>query len=143
MTTSQSDNKEIIRRLNEEAWGEGNLDLVDDYVSDGYVEHNSASPEPIRGPEGYRENVEMVRAAFPDMDVTVDDLIQDGDKIAYRYSIVGTHEEPFMGIEPTGVEVEIAGTGIAQIENGQLVEGWSIADVMGTMQQLGVIDPPG
>lgn len=143
MTTTQADTKEIVRQMNEEVWGEGDLDLIDEYVAEDYVEHNTASPRDIHGPDGYRENVEMVRAAFPDMDVIVEDIIADGDKVAYRYTIVGTHEGPFMGIEPTGVEVEIAGSGIARFEDGQLVESWSNVDVMGTMQQLGVIEPPG
>lgn len=136
-------NKDTQRRMLEEVWAEGNLELIDDLVGENYVEHNTASPQPIRGPEGYKENVEMVRSAFPDMAVISEDLAGEGDKVAYRYTIVGTHEGPLMGIEPTEKEVEIAGMGIVQIEDGKLVEGWSNVDVLGMMQQLGVVEPPG
>lgn len=135
----REENREIQRRMNDEVWGEGNLDLIDEFVADDYVEHNTASPEDIRGPDGYRANVEMVRAAFPDMEVIAEDLVAEGDRVAYRYTIIGTHQGALMGIEPTGKEVEIAGMGIARIEDGTLVESWSNVDVFGMMQQLGVV----
>lgn len=130
-------NKEILRRLNEETWAEGTLGLVDELVADDYVEHNTASPEPIRGPDGYKENVEMVRAAFPDMDVALEHVIGERDTVAYHYTITGTHQGPLMGIEPTGVEVAFSGMGIARVEDGELVESWSNVDLAGLMDQLG------
>lgn len=144
MTTSREDrNKDLVRRSNEELWGEGDLDLVDEYVADNYVEHNTASPEPIRGPEGYRENVQMVRAAFPDLQVSTEDLIAEGNEVATRYRLTGTHRGPLMGIEPTGERVEVEGMSIGRFEDGKVVEGWSNIDVMGLMRQLGVVEPPG
>lgn len=144
MTTNSIEaNKEIQRRMNDEVWAKGNLDRIDEYVAEDYVEHNTASPQEIHGPDGYRENVEQVRAAFPDMDVINEDLVAEGDRVAYRYTITGTHQGSLMGIEPTGAEVAIAGMGIARIEDGKLVESWSNVDVMGLMVQLGVVEPPG
>ena len=144
MTTDRIEgNKEIQRRMNDEVWGEGNLDLIGEYVAEDYVEHNTASPQAIHGPDGYRENVEMTRTAFPDMGVINEDLVAEDDRVAYRYTITGTHQGPVMGIEPTGEEVEISGMGIARIEDGKLVESWSNVDVMGLMVQLGVVEPPG
>lgn len=142
MAAPQQANKDTIRRMNDEVWGEGDLDLIDEYVAADYVEHNTASPQEIRGPDGYRENVEMVRAAFPDMDVITENLIAEGDKVVYRYTITGTHQGPLMGIDPTGKGVEISGIGIAQIEDGNLVESWSNVDSFGMMHQLGVVEPP-
>lgn len=141
--TGTDDSKELVRRSNEEIWDEGNLDYLDDYVAEDYVEHNTASPEPIRGPEGYRQNVEMIRGAFPDMSVTTEDLIAEGDKVVTRYTLRGTHEGELMGIEPTGRQVAVEGISIGRLEDGTIVEGWSNIDVMGMLQQLGVVEPPG
>lgn len=140
---TETDLKELVRRSNEAVWDQGDLSHLDGYVAEDYVEHNSASPEPIRGPEGYRQNVEMVREAFPDLSVTTEDLIAEDDRVATRYTLRGTHENAFMGIEPTGNRIEIEGISIGRFEDGQVVEGWSNIDVMGMMQQLGVVDPPG
>lgn len=143
MATTDEAPKEIIRRMNDLVWDDGQLTLIDEYVAADYVEHNTASPQDIQGPEGYRDNVEMVRAAFPDMDLVTEDLIAAGDKVVYRYSIVGTHQGALMGIEPTGRNVEIAGMGIARFEEGMLVESWSNVDIFGLMAQLGVVELPG
>ena len=142
MSQTTEQNKNLVRRSNDELWDEGNLEIIDEYVAEGYVEYNTASPEPIRGPEGYRENVEMVRAAFPDLDVTTEDLIAEGDKVATRYTLRGTHQGQLMGIEPTGKEVEIEGISIGRLEDGRVVEGWSNIDVFGMMQQLGMVESP-
>lgn len=142
--TTEEEHKEIVRRMNEDVWGEGTLELIEEYVAEEYIEHNTASPEDIRGPEGYRENVEMVRTALPDMevDVVTEHLVAEGDRVYYHYTITGTHDGPFMGIEPTGTEVSVSGMGIARFEDGMIVESWSNVDVLGLMQQLGVVEPP-
>lgn len=140
---TEAENKELVRRSNDKIWGAGDLEILEEYVAEDYIEYNTASPEPIRGPEGYRANVQMVRAAFPDLDVTTEDLIAEGDKVVTRYTLTGTHEGELMGIEPTGKRVEIEGISIGKIEDGKVVEGWSNIDVMGMMQQLGVVEPPG
>lgn len=141
--TTNLDNKELVRRSTDAIWGKGDVSMVDDYVSDDYVEHNVASPEPIRGPDGYRENVEMVRSAFPDLEVTTEDVIAEGDKVVTRYTLVGTHEGPLMGIEPTGRSVDVEGISIGRLEDGRLVEGWTQVDMMSLLSQLGVIEPFG
>lgn len=135
--------KDLVRRSNEEIWGEGNLEVIDEYVADGYVEHNTAHPEQIHGPEGYKENVRMVRRAFPDLDVTTEDLIVEDETVVTRYTLTGTHEGPLLGIEPTGREVDIEGISIGKFEDDRVVEGWSNIDVFGMMQQLDVVDRPG
>ncbi len=143
MATTDDETTEIIRRMNDHVWDEGDLTRIDEYVAADYVEHNTASPQDIHGPDGYRANVEMVRTAFPDMDLITQDLIAEADKVVYRYTIVGTHDGELLGIEPTGREVEIAGMGIVRIEDGKLVKGWSNVDIFGLMVQLGVLEPPG
>lgn len=136
-------NKELVRRMNDEVWGAGNLELIDEYVTEDYVEHNNASPEEIRGPAGYKENVEMVRAAFSDLEMTTDHLVAEDDTVVNHWTMTGTHDGPLMGIDPTGAEVTVSGISLIKLEDGRLVEDWAVVDVFGMMQQLGVVEPPG
>ena len=142
MATTQQTNKDIIRRLNDEVWSDGNLGLIEEFIASEYIEHNTASPQEIRGPEGYRENVKMLRTAFPDMETDSEDLIAEGEKVLYYYTIHGTHEGELMGIPPTNEEVEFSGMGIARFEDGVIVEGWSVPDVFSMLQQVGLVEPP-
>lgn len=143
MTQARTGYEEIVRRMNDEVWGEANLELVDEYVSADYVEHNTASPEPLRGPDGYKDNVRMLHDAFSDVEVTTEHLFAEGEKVVNHYTITGTHDGPFMGLEPTGIEVRISGISIGQIDAGKVVAGWTVADTMGLLQQLGAVEAPG
>ena len=142
MSTTEAENKELARKLPEEAINEGNLDIIDEVVADDYVSRLPTFPEPIHGPDELKEAVSMFRTAFPDLEYTVEDLIAEGDKVVRRDRATGTHDGEFMGIEPTGKEVEFEGVVIFRVEDGQLVEAWSQGDMMGLMQQLGVVESP-
>lgn len=142
MSKSESEIKDLLERVNNELYGEGNLDLIEEYVAEDYVEYNTASPEPIRGRDGYRENVDMVRTAFPDMDVRTNQIIVDGNSAVNHWTIIGTHEGAAMGLEPTGNQVEFSGISIGRFEDGKVVEGWTVVDMMGLMRQLGVVETP-
>ncbi len=142
-STTEAENKELVRRYPEEVISEGNLDLVDEIIADDYVEYNSAVPEPIHGPEGVKEYVSMLRTAVPDIECGVEDLIAEGDKVVRRDRATGTVEGEFMGIEPTGKEAVVEGHHIHRIEDGQIVETWAQNDMLGLMQQLGVVELPG
>jgi predicted ester cyclase len=85
----------------------------------------------------------MMRTAFPDMHITIEDIITEGDKLVQRWVAQGTHKGELMGIVPTGKQVTITGINISRIVGGKLVEDWTEADMLGMMQQLGVIPPPG
>ena len=141
-TQHQAENKEIARKYPEEVISEGNLNLIDEIIADDYVEHNSAVPEPIHGPDGVKEYVSLLRTAVPDIHCGVEDLIAEGDMVVRRDRATGTHEGGFMGIEATGKAV-VEGIHIHRIEDGQLVESWAQNDMLGLMQQLGVVEPPG
>lgn len=137
MTTTETENKALMRRDVEAVFNGGDLDLIDEYVADDYVGHTSA-PEDTHGPEGVREYVRMVRSAFPDLEVIIEDLIAEGDLVCRRTRFTGTHQGEFMGIEPTGNAVDVAGAVIYRIRDGQVVESWGLNDMMGLMEQLGV-----
>ena len=142
MATTEAEKKDVAHRLHSEIWSEGNLDLVDEIVAAGYVEHNPSVPHDARGPADYKESVQMFRTAFPDLTLTEEDTIVEGDKVVSRVTLRGTHEGEFMGVEPTGAKVESEGIVINRIVDNQLVESWPLADMMGVMQQLGVVESP-
>ena len=138
----QDENKEIARKYAEEVISKGNLDLIDEIIADDYAEHNSAVLDPIHGSDGVKEYVPMLRTAVPDIHCGVEGLIAEGDMVVRRDRATGTHEGGFMGIKATGKAV-VEGIHIHRFEDGQLVETWAQNDVMGLMQQLGVVEPPG
>lgn len=138
MATPKADTKELVRRLNKEVYREGNLELIDELYAEDYVEHNPVLPHDIRGREGVREKIEMFQSAFSDARGTTEDIVAEGDKVADRHRFIATHDGEFMGIEPTGTEIDIEGMAIHRIENGKIAETWVQADMMGLMEQLGV-----
>jgi steroid delta-isomerase-like uncharacterized protein len=142
MTTEQA-NKEFARRWNEEIWSQQNTDVIDDLVAEEFVGHDPSRPEPVRGPEGVREVVEMLFSAFPDAQVDLEVIVAEGDRIAMRITASGTHEGMFMGIEPTGEQMEVEVMSFQRIEDGKAVEEWQIVDTLGMLQQLGVVELPG
>lgn len=140
--STKSENLDILRRFQSGVFDEGNLKLIDELFADDFVGHSAADPEDIHGPEQYKEFVRMVRSASSDMQVSVEDRLAEGDRVAQRVIAKGTHDGNFMGIPPTGNEFEIGGIDIYRIEDGKIAEGWEQADMMGLMQQIGAIEAP-
>lgn len=137
MTTSEI--KSLVERATQEVWNSGNLDVLDDVYADDQVRHDPSQPEPIRGLEALKQYIGGFLAAFPDGHITVEDIIVDGDKFANRWTFRGTHEGEFAGIPPTGKQVEFTGTSFGRVANGKIVEVWDQADVLGLLEQLGVV----
>ncbi len=95
------------------------------------------------GLDGTKQALTMWRAAFPDLTVTAEEMIAEGDKVAVRTVVRGTNSGEFMGMPATGKQVTMTGIEILRIADGKVVERWGELDMMGMMQQLGVIPPPG
>lgn len=133
------DNKAIARKVIEEVFAKGDVDLLDQCYSPDYVGHDPADPEDTRGIEGMRERVAQYRGAFSDMTVTTEDCFAEGDRVATRWTFRGTHDGELTGIPPTGKHVEIEGLTIDRFEGGKIVETWDNWDALGMMQQLGAI----
>lgn len=133
-------NKLIARQVFEDIQSEGNTALVDQIVAVDYVCHTP--PVDIHGPEGAKQFTALLRAAFPNMRVTVEDQIAEGDKVATRWIFRGTHEGDFQGIPPTGKQVTMSGITIFHIANGKLLEGWNKPDLLSLLQQLGAVPVP-
>jgi steroid delta-isomerase-like uncharacterized protein len=132
-------NKAIVRRLFEELWNKGNLSLADQLFTPNYTHHDSSSPDFGHGPEGERKRATLYRNAFPDLRLTIEDLIAEGDTVMARWSGHGTHKGDLNGIAPTGKHVTISGVTIVRCVNAKLSEGYVNWDALGLMQQLGVV----
>ena len=117
---------------------EGNSALADEIVAAGCVFHDGPPGIPS-GPEGVKQWGGMFASAFPDMRVTDEDYIAEGDTVFGRFIARGTHQGELMGIAPTGKQVSISGINIFRIAGGKIVEHWVNYDAMGLMQQIGAI----
>jgi steroid delta-isomerase-like uncharacterized protein len=136
---SAEENKALARRVLEEMFNKGNLDVADELLVPDYVDHDPAMPEDIHGPEGFKQYVSGYRSAFSDLHVEIEDQIAEGDKVVTRWTGTGTHDGELAGIPPTGKRVTLPGMEIVRISGGKLVEGWEGYDSMNLMQQLGVV----
>ena len=132
--------KETIRCIVEEGFG-GQLEVFDETLAESYVGYGVA-PEPLRGPEAVKEFVRVYRAAFPDLQTRVDDVVAEGDTVAYRWSARGTHQGELFGIPPTGRRVTCRGVDWYYIAGGWITEYWDVIDQVGLLTQLGVLPGP-
>ena len=141
MSTEQ--NKAVVRRFFEEAFGQGNLAVLDEIVAPNHVNGGpGALPGMPSGPEGTKMLVTGYRNAFPDIHFTIDEQIAEGNMVVTRWSAHGTHNGELAGLPPTGKPATVVGMGVDRIENGKIVESWGLFDQFGMMQQLGVIPAP-
>jgi len=135
------ENKEKMRRVLEEAFGQGKTEVVDEVLDSDFVcwDPNSETGE-IRGAETIKGEIEYFRNAFPDFYWRVDDQIAEGDRVTTRYTLGGTHQGEFFGVPGTGKRIEITGINIDRFdEGGKLVEEWPEYDLLGAMQQMGAV----
>jgi len=133
-------NKAIVRRSFEEVMNKGNLAVVGEIIAEDYIGHDPATPE-VSGIEGYKQSAVMFRTTFPDLQFTVEAQTAEGDMVVTRWTGTGTHQGEFMGIPPTGVLGTVAGIDIHRIADGKIAESWANWDILGLLQQLGVIPP--
>jgi steroid delta-isomerase-like uncharacterized protein len=137
------ENKSLIQRFVEEAFNKGNLDVADEVYASTFIAHDPTIPEGQGSPEQVKQFVNTYLSAFPDGHTTVEDLVAEGEKVAYRWTFRGTHQGELMGIPPTGTQVEITGITINRLSGGKVEEQWNIFDQLGMLQQLGVAPAPG
>jgi steroid delta-isomerase-like uncharacterized protein len=132
-----ADNKILIRHFVDCLNG-GSPSAVEEFISADYVYHNPALPD-VKDFATLKHFNAMTSVAFPDLRFTIEDLIAEGDKVVYRYSATGTHKGDLSGIAATGKTVTITGMVISRILNGKVQEDWEQTDMLGLMQQLGVV----
>jgi|SRR5690242_11975764 steroid delta-isomerase-like uncharacterized protein len=131
-------NKALVRRIIEEVVNTGDFSSLDEVVSSNYT-YFEPTLGTIAGRDGYRTLVSMYRNAFPDLTLTVDEQIAEGDTVVTRWTAHGTHQGELFGIPGTGKEVSVQGIVISRIDNGQLADDYESYDVHGMLRQLGVV----
>jgi ketosteroid isomerase-like protein len=136
-------NKNVVRRLFEEVWNKGNLPVADELFAQNYSHHDPSTPEFGRGPESEKKRATLYRTAFPDVRLTAEDIIAEGETVTVRWSCKGTHKGALSDIAPTGKQVTISGISVAHFTSGKMVEGWVNWDALGLMQQLGIVTEVG
>ena len=134
---SIEENKNIVR-LYQEIYNSNDLDRLTEVVSEDLLTPNIMPGIP-HGLEGAQAAHRIMLAGFPDYQTIINDMIAEGDKVAARIKMTGTHTGEFMGIPPTDRQVSFTGIYIARIANGKIVEHWDEEDSVSLLQQLGVL----
>ena len=132
------ENKALQRREMEEVWNQKNLAAIDEFYAPDFVNH-SAPPGMPHDLEGLKALIGMYFGAFPDLQLTAEFQVAEGDKVVVRWIVTGTHTGELMGIPATGKSIRTTGIAINRIVGGKIAEVWFESDQMDMMQQLGVI----
>jgi steroid delta-isomerase-like uncharacterized protein len=135
--TKADENKSLVRRYYE-AVNRGNPNALDEFFSPNYKRYLSATAAPLTA-DGQKQRLAGLRAAFPDLQLTVEDIIAEGDRVAISLTARGTHLGTFQGIAPTGKPVTVSAFEVVRIENGKLIEHWGGPDTLNLLQQLGAV----
>lgn len=135
-------NKELIRRMDEEVWNKGNLEIMDELYTSNFVWHFLPLGSETIGLDSLQEHVRNHREAFPDWTEEIKQIVAEGDFVAIHYVSRGTNEGSFQGNPPTGKQVEINEMSIFRIVDGKIAEQWLIPDLLSLNQQLGFISQP-
>jgi steroid delta-isomerase-like uncharacterized protein len=131
-------NKARLRQFYDEVVNPGDLDRVDEFCTEDFVDHEEF-PGISNDREGVKQFFRMMREAFPDLRVEVQDTIAEGDKVVGRIRMTGTHRGEFMGVPPTGKRIDVEGIDIVRVVGDQASEHWGVTDAMAMMQQLGAM----
>ena len=139
---SASENKDLLRRYFEEVWEKQNPEAVRLFLAPDYKRHTSPTAKPLTLDEQI-QRLGGFRAAFPDIQIRVEEVIAEGDLISFRSTLRGTHQGELLGIAPTGKKVTVNLLDMVRIENGKFVEQWGGPDLYDLIRQLGasVVQP--
>jgi steroid delta-isomerase-like uncharacterized protein len=139
------DNKTLPQRVFREILNEGRLDVADEIVAPHFLLHSPTRPEPFEGPHGFKEFVTDLRNGFPDLNITIEQVIGEGEFVSIRSRVAGTHLGTYRGIPPTGRRIAQSQLHMFRVADGQINETWQEIDGLGIMQQLGIFprgNPP-
>jgi steroid delta-isomerase-like uncharacterized protein len=134
-----SKNSSLIRHWFEQVWNQGKFEVIDQMSHSharghGQVEHGRQIDM-----SEFKQLWNMLRAAFPDLRFTIHDTIEEGDKVAARWTATMTHKGTFLGVAPTGRTATITGISLQRFEDGKIVEGWDNWDQLGLLVQIGAV----
>jgi len=134
-----ADHKTIARYFISEAFSTGNLAPADEWIAPNFVNHDPGAPPLPAGPEGYKQLASGYRAAFPDLQITIDEPLAEGNKVAGRWTARGSNTGSLQGMPPTGKQMIVSGTSILTFAGGKVAEHHTNWDTLGMLRQLGVI----
>lgn len=137
---SEGQNAKAFRAVIEEAYSLGMLEVIDEVMAPNFVEHQAGIVPPTA--EGVKKSIALLRRAFPDLKLTIEEIVEIGDKTWARMTGRGTHLGPFMGIAPTGKPFTITVIDVCRYENGRIAEHWGVADQFALMAQIGALPRP-
>jgi predicted ester cyclase len=135
---SATQNQEVLRRVIEEGFNKGNYAALDPLFALAYIEHQFGLKTTL---EGVKQDIQQLRHAFPDLHLTIKDMVSDGDKVWIRMTAQGTNYGPFFG-PPTGKPMRITVFDICRFDDGKIVEHWGVPDRFAVMAQLGLLPRP-
>ncbi|HYO92801.1 MAG TPA: ester cyclase [Pyrinomonadaceae bacterium] len=135
------DARQLVHRWFEEVWNQGRADAIEEMFAEDGIAHGLAdeSGAPLRGTSVFREFHKKFRGAFPDIVVTVEDTVVEGDKVAARCSVRAMHAGDDLGFAATQKPMEITGMTMARVKDGKIVEAWNNFDFMSMFRQLGAL----
>ena len=129
------ENKALERRMYEEIYNKKNMAAIEQFVATDWVCHPSFPGMPS-DLEGMKQSSTLTNKAFPDMQVKLEDILAEGDKVACRWTATATHKGEFMGVPATNKQVTVTGIHIDRIAGGKIMETWNYSDMMEVLQQL-------
>ncbi|GAA0245428.1 ester cyclase [Haladaptatus pallidirubidus] len=136
------DTKAVVRRFIDEFVNEGDESVANELLAPNYVRYDPDAPGGVQEADEFKAMIDMFGTAFPDGDVHIEEMISEGDLVVFRGKERGTHEGEFMGHEPTGETFEITGLAMHRVEDGLIKETWANWDMLGMLQQLGIVPLP-
>jgi steroid delta-isomerase-like uncharacterized protein len=139
VTDTSAANKELVRRLIEEGFNAGRLEVVDQLVSPDVVTHNPLILDAPSGPDSVRGGIEMIRRSFPDLHVEILDMIAEDDRVAVFLHMSGTNLGDYRRGGATNRSASMRAFFIWRVKDGRLVESWGVADRFDLLQQLGIV----
>lgn len=136
--TTPDDNKELVRRMEDEIFNKRNLAAIDEFISPDYVLHTAAPGTPADR-EAVRQAMSMYVGGFPDLRISIDELVAEGDRVVGVFTFTGTHDGELFGMPATGKRISVRQIAMYRIDDNQVVEEWEVSDQLALMQQIGAI----
>ena len=136
------ENKDLIRRVIEQAFNKADLSIVDGAFAADYRANVPGAPKLPGGPEAFKRVVQLWRTAFPDWHMTIEELVAERDIVANRFTTRGTHQGLLLGIPPTGRPITVKGMEFHRVRDGKVAESWISDDIPGILVQLGIVKMP-
>ncbi len=134
---SAEDNKAVVLRFIEDVWGKGNLNIVDELIANNHVHH--LTRRDVHGPDGVKQLVSGFRAFLPDVEICIEALIGEDNKVVVYFNFQGTDVGGYMGKAPSGNSVSYKGIDIFRLVDNKIIERWGMIDTVSMLYQIGAI----